>query len=305
MAKVSILMNCYNGQEYLAEAIDSVFAQTYSGWEIVFIDNCSEDNSAEIAKSYGDKIKYYKTDKNIPLGEARKFGMGLCDGEYIAFLDTDDIWMPHTLEKLIQAISADDYALAYSGTLEINKDGKEIGEMQPSFKQGYIFDELLKQFDIPIVSSILKREALEEKGLSFDENITASEEYCLFMQLSVDNKFVVVDELLVKYRVHNSSLTSKSIAMLGDERRYTLDKIKCDHEGIENKYPEAFREAYARAGYYDAKYYMSEGQKIKAFKSLSKHMFVDMRYFLLAGLTLMPKFIWDYVQYAKYSRRYK
>ncbi len=104
MPKISVLMNCYNGEKYLIEAIDSVFTQTYTDWEIVFIDNSSTDNSAEIAKSYGKKIKYYKTEHNIPLGAARNFGLKFCTGEYISFLDTDDIWLPNMLEEQINAI---------------------------------------------------------------------------------------------------------------------------------------------------------------------------------------------------------
>ena len=63
MAKVSVLMNCYNGEKYLREAIDSVYAQTYPDWEIIFIDNVSTDNSALIAKSYDSRLRYYKTEK--------------------------------------------------------------------------------------------------------------------------------------------------------------------------------------------------------------------------------------------------
>ena len=89
---VSIIMNCYNGEQYLKEAIDSIYAQTYNNWEVIFIDNCSTDNSAEIAKSYEDeRIKYHKVRKNIPLYAARNIAINKCNGEYIGFLDCDDI----------------------------------------------------------------------------------------------------------------------------------------------------------------------------------------------------------------------
>ena len=71
LALVSVIINCYNGQKYLAEAIDSVFSQTYKDWEIIFWDNCSTDDSAKIAKSYGEKLKYYCSNTNTTLGEAR------------------------------------------------------------------------------------------------------------------------------------------------------------------------------------------------------------------------------------------
>ena len=99
--KVSVVMNCFNSERYLREAIDSVFAQTYSDWEIVFWDNASTDNSARIAKSYGPRLKYYRGDENVSLGEARNYALGKARGEYIAFLDCDDLWAPDKLQKQI------------------------------------------------------------------------------------------------------------------------------------------------------------------------------------------------------------
>lgn len=303
MPKISILMNCYNGEEYLKEAIDSVFSQTFNDWEIVFIDNCSIDNSAEIAKSYGEKIKYYKTEKNIPLGAARNFGLGYCVGEYISFLDTDDIWLPEMLQEQLKAIESNDYALAYAGQVEINTDGKKIREIIPTFKEGYIFDKLLLQFDIPIVSTILRKSSLEKSKLNFDMNVSASEEYCLFMQLSVKNKFVVITKPLVKYRIHDGALTNKTISKWAKERQYTLNKIIRENIGIEEKFNTEFKEAFARAAYYESQYLVSIGKKFQAFKVLSKYAFFDKKYFLLSLVLLFPSFVWRKIQQFKYGRK--
>lgn len=303
MVKVSVLMNCYNGEKYLKEAIDSVYSQTFTDWEIVFIDNCSTDSSAEIAKSYGEKIKYYKTEKNIPLGGARNFGLKYCEGEFISFLDTDDIWLDSMLEEQLNAIESNDYALAYAGQIEINTNGEKIGEVIPTFKEGNIFDELLLQFDIPIISTILRRRSLEESKLNFDMNVSASEEYCLFMQLSVKNKFIVISKALVKYRIHDGALTNKTISKWAEERRYTLDKIIKEHIDIKDKYKDRFEEAYARAAYYDAQYLVSIDKKFQALKVLSKYAFLDKRYFLLSIILLFPSFVWKKIQQIKYGRK--
>ncbi|KIM04407.1 MAG: hypothetical protein KN64_07910 [Sulfurovum sp. AS07-7] len=303
MPKVSVLMNCYNGEKYLREAIDSIVAQTFSDWEIVFIDNCSSDNSAQIAQSYGEKLKYYRTNMNIPLGAAREWGMQFCKGDYIAFLDTDDVWLPLMLEKQIEAIESNDYTLAYAGQIEIDAYGNIVGEMIPSFKKGNIFRELLLQYDIPIVSAMVNRQKLEDSRLNFDPSIFGSEEYCLFMQLAVDAKFIVIPEALVKYRVYKGSLTSKTMSKRAYERKYTLDKIIEAHPDIVKKFPREFSEAYARGAYHEAQYQMSENNHFMAFKTLSKYIFLDYRYFMLAFLTLMPKVFWDYVQTKKYKRK--
>ena len=90
---VSIIMNCYNSDHFLREAIESVYDQTYSNWEIIFWDNASTDSSSIIARSYNDgKLKYYNADVNTTLGIARNAAIERSNGEIIAFLDVDDYW---------------------------------------------------------------------------------------------------------------------------------------------------------------------------------------------------------------------
>jgi len=97
---VSILMNCLNGARYLREALDSVFAQTYTDWEILFWDDASTDESAKIAKSYGRKLRYFRGLGGMPLGYSRNCGLEKARGEYLAFLDCDDVWLPTHLSTL-------------------------------------------------------------------------------------------------------------------------------------------------------------------------------------------------------------
>ena len=112
---VSIIMNCYNSDRYLKEAIDSVYIQSYSNWEIIFWDNASTDSSAEIAKSYNDKLKYFKSKSTSLLGEARILAVEKSRGGYLAFLDCDDYWYPKKLEKQMKIFTSDkDIAVIYS-----------------------------------------------------------------------------------------------------------------------------------------------------------------------------------------------
>ena len=149
MAKVSILMNGYNAQKYLKEAIDSVYAQTFNDWEIIFIDNCSTDDTAKIVSNYDSKIKYYKTKKNILLGAARNYGLQYCNGEYIAFLDTDDIWLSHKLDTQIKAMDKNkDFHLSYGGVIYINDKGNQIKKMMPKAESGNVLAQQLKRYEI-------------------------------------------------------------------------------------------------------------------------------------------------------------
>lgn len=302
MNKVSVLMNCFNGSEYLQEAIDSVFAQTYKDWEIIFIDNCSTDDSATIAQSYGEKVKYFKTTKNIPLGAARNFGIKFCEGDFISFLDCDDIWFPDMLEKQVFTITSGDYALAYAGQINIDERGRRINEVIPECKSGNIFGELLIQYDVPIVTAIIDRKKLTESGLYFDLNVKGSEEYCLFLQLAVTYNFIVIPESLIKYRILGDSLTAKTIDVRGAERRYTLDKILSFHPNIISKYPTGFKAAYARGVYYDAQFAVSSGNKALARKLMGSIKSVHPHFYILYVLLFFPVSCWNLLQKNKYGR---
>ena len=100
---VSIIMNCYNGETYLQESINSVLSQTYKNWELIFWDNQSNDKSAKIFKDYKDgRLKYYCASSHIEtLYKARNYALKNANGEFIAFLDVDDRWLPEKLEKQV------------------------------------------------------------------------------------------------------------------------------------------------------------------------------------------------------------
>lgn len=99
---VSILMNCYNGEKYLRPALDSVVAQTYPDWELIFWDNQSSDRSAEICKSYGDpRIRYFYAAEHTELGAARILAFQQVRGEFVAILDADDIAHPERLARQV------------------------------------------------------------------------------------------------------------------------------------------------------------------------------------------------------------
>ncbi|MEW6679749.1 MAG: glycosyltransferase family A protein, partial [bacterium] len=120
-------MNCYNSSKYLEEAINSVYAQTYKDWEIVFLDNASTDNSAEIAKGYDRKLKYYKNETHVPLGCARNMAIEKANGEYIAFLDCDDMWSPEKLELQVGLLDKNpNIGLVYCDAFLINEDNTKI-----------------------------------------------------------------------------------------------------------------------------------------------------------------------------------
>ena len=197
MKRVSILMNAYNSEEYLKEAIDSIYAQSYTDWEIIFIDNCSTDKTKEIVDTYDDSIKYYKTEQNIPLGEARNWGLQYCKGQYLAFLDTDDIWLEDKLKIQVNKLEESSAAkLCYGGVITIDKKGKEIDKMLPVAQSGMVLSQQLVRYEINMQSVVIRNNI----NISFDATMKFSPDFDLFMKIVSKYPVVVINDYIAKYR---------------------------------------------------------------------------------------------------------
>lgn len=289
MAKVSILMNGYNAQKYLREAIDSVYAQTFEDWEIIFIDNCSTDNTKKIVDSYNDKIKYYKTNTNIPLGAARNYGLQYCNGEYLAFLDTDDIWLPNKLQIQVQLMDEDkEVQLCYGGIIYMNESSQETKRSLPKATSGNVFAQQLKRYEINMQSVLLRN----SNTITINETLRHSPDFDLFMDIVARSNVYVVKEYLVKYRRLKNSLTSKNIDVWYSEMKFTLDKLFSDQQ-LQKKYQKESRYAYAKVAYYKACYLMSMHKKQEASAELSNYKFTTYQYFLLYIISLFSEKIWN------------
>ena len=290
MPKVSVIMNCYNGEEYLREAIDSVYAQTFDDWEIIFWDNASTDQTPVIAASYGERLRYFRSSTMLTLGAARRQAVEQAAGEWVAFLDCDDYWYPEKLETQISALAGTDHVLCYAGIREIEPDGTIIREVIPHHFSGNALEQLLQQFDVNMVTPMLRLAVLKRFGLNFDENITASEEYNLFVRLAAKGSVLSLPNILGVWRISPGSLTDRQIAKWSIERYYTLDQLKRENPGIDRLYPAAFREAYARGDYYKVRYLMSEGRVAEARKVMAGIAAVNFRYRLLLFGLYVPSF---------------
>ena len=141
-------MNCFNGSEFIAEALESVLQQTYKNWELIFWDNFSSDNSVDIVKSYKNpKIKIFKNIKNIKLYNARNLALNEVDGEFVSFLDVDDYWLDNKLEIQVEKLNKDKSNFTYSNHFIKEKNMKIFSKKTSS---GFIKDEILKKYPIYI-----------------------------------------------------------------------------------------------------------------------------------------------------------
>lgn len=289
MAKVSILMNGYNAQKYLHEAINSVYAQTFEDWEIIFVDNCSTDDTKKVVDRYDDKIKYYKTNTNIPLGAARNYGLQYCNGEYLAFLDTDDIWLPNKLQVQVKIMDENkEFQLCYGGVIYIDESSQETERFIPKAKSGNVFAQQLKRYEINMQSVVLRN----SNTISINETLRHSPDFDLFMDIAAGSKVHVVKDYLVKYRRLKNSLTSKNIDVWWSEMKFTLDKLFSDQKLLK-KYKKESKHAYAKVAYYKACYLMSIHKKHEASAELSKYKFINYQYFILYIISLFSEKTWN------------
>ena len=158
---ISIIMNCYNSKKFLKEALDSVYAQTYKNFEIIFWDNASTDDSGEIAQSYGEKVKYFRGEVNVPLGEARNLALAKVSGDLIAFLDCDDLWFPTKLEKQKEKFSNEKVGLVYTDTIFFNEDG-DVKQLYKdgNFPSGTCFETLFADYFLSLETVMIRAKVL-------------------------------------------------------------------------------------------------------------------------------------------------
>lgn len=162
---VSIITPCYNAVPFIAQTIESVIAQTYPNWEMLIVDDCSTDRSAEIIQTYVDRdsrIKYFKTD--CPSGSPslpRNIGLEQAQGECVAFLDSDDAWLPTKLEEQIAFMERGSYGFVYSDYEKMSWEGRRA-ERLIRMREISSFWDTLESNEIPCLTVLLCKELIGE-----------------------------------------------------------------------------------------------------------------------------------------------
>jgi glycosyltransferase involved in cell wall biosynthesis len=200
-------MNCYNGEAFLRESIESVLSQTYENWELIFWDNRSEDKSAEIFRNYNDKrFKYYYASKHTLLYEARNEAIKRSSGDFIAFLDTDDFWQKDKLELQLPLFKDPKVGVVYGNIFIINEalNTKKI-LLKGRKPRGLILDELLKNYCTPLVTLVIRRSFLDNYQPVFDNSFHIMGDYDLMIRMSVKYKFDCIEKPIASYRIHNKN----------------------------------------------------------------------------------------------------
>lgn len=276
---VSIIMNCYNGEEFLNEALESIFSQTYPRFEVIFWDNRSIDNSAIIFKSKKDKrFKYFLAPKHTSLGEARNQAINKSMGELIAFLDCDDLWLPSKLEDQIPLFQKTTVGIVICDTYYFNKKRviKQLYKKKPP-PTGKVFSELLTNYFISLETAMIRKDALKDLDEWFDSRFEVIEEFDLFVRISFYWELEYVDKVLAKWRVHKKSLTWQQPELFPFETDLFIGKIINHHPKIEIDYQNELNILKANNSLDQALIYWAKKDKKSAFKLIKKYLLKNKR----------------------------
>lgn len=211
MPLVTAIINVKNGAATLREAIESVLAQTFSDWELIVWDDRSTDASASVIAEFKDpRIRYCLAPEDVPLGRARNDAIHAAIGEWVAFLDQDDIWLPHKLEKQV-ALAEEGVGLVYGRTIRFYPDGwqrdYDHAHEYKLLPEGDLFKLLFtKSCFIAMSSAMFRRSALETIG-GIPEAIRIIPDYYLYVAVARRYAVRAVQEVVARYRMHSDSMS--------------------------------------------------------------------------------------------------
>lgn len=205
---ITVIITTYKREpSMLKRAIESVIAQTYSDWELIIVDDSPadyefRDEVRKMVMSFQGRIKYIRHEKNSGVSVARNTGIKLSQGEYIAFLDDDDEWLPKKLERQLEKFTSPEIGLVYCRNYYVDDAAGETHEVKKVCHEGKVFDKLIRENFIGSPSFVMFRtEYLREVGGFAVENtpIEACEDWELFIRIANEYEVACVDEALVKY----------------------------------------------------------------------------------------------------------
>ena len=209
---ISIIMNCFNGERYLKESIESIISQTYENWEIIFWDNQSTDKSKEIFKGYNDKrFKFFSSTKHTVLYEARNKAIQKCNGEFITFLDTDDYWLPNKLDRQIKLFKDEKIGLVYGNYWVLNE--RNFSKKQIFSKKklptGNVLNDLLLNFSVGILTVMLRTKYIDNIKKVFNTNYDLLADFDFVINFSIKHEFQCIQDPVACYRMHDEQTSLK------------------------------------------------------------------------------------------------
>lgn len=203
---VSIIMPTWNTERFIAEAIQSVLNQTYQNWELLIVDDCSTDNTEQVVASFkDDRIKYFHNEESCGAALTRNRAMREAQGEWIAFLDSDDLWMPEKLEKQIAFMRENGYTLSFTEYEKIDEESKPLN----MYVSGPEKVDKRKMYHYDYIGQLTMMYSAKEFGLIQIKDIEKNNDYAIRLQLykKPGTCAYLLKENLAKYRVRKVSIS--------------------------------------------------------------------------------------------------
>lgn len=232
--EISVVMTSYNHELYLGAAIESVLNQLiYKDLELIIVDDASTDCSRNIILQYANKdnrIYYLFHKKNLGIARTTNDGFELAKGNFVAYIQSDDIWSLQKLIKQMQILKQNPNLIVWSDAFIINSQGNYIGQLmterthaQNIKKSGYLFNELLTKNFICVQSMIFKKSYLQK--VCFDTRLFYRNDYKFVLELSKDHEFFYIPEPLIKYRIHSENTHLKNKDAWNRDEFYLLKSL--------------------------------------------------------------------------------
>lgn len=212
---VSIITAVYNCSDYIYEMINSVIKQTYDNWELIIVDDCSKDGTDKIIINFvnqDNRIKIIKNKNNLGAGLSRNKAIEFAKGEYIAFLDGDDIWANQKLEIQICLMEKNNWVFSHTSYGYISESGKKIKETFHVSKQPVGYDHLLKKTEISCLTAVYNQKKIGKYYMSHHRR---KQDYALWLKILKDGYYSYpIDDELAYYRQRPGSATSKKYKLV-------------------------------------------------------------------------------------------
>jgi glycosyltransferase involved in cell wall biosynthesis len=295
--KISILMPCYNVEKYVAEAVKSMLNQTYGDFELIVLDDCSTDSTAEIVKNFADeRIVYHCNEQNLGLVGNLNAGLQLAKGELIARMDGDDISLPQRLEIQVNFLTKNPEIALCSCGMELF--GNESGIWVRDFSPEDVKITMLFYSPILHASAMWRKSFFADNGLIYRQEAFPAEDYDLWTQAVFYGKLVNLPDVLYRYRIHGIQVTKtvetrekvtrqvqtnfikRALPSLNEQDIYIFINLICNK--ISNKYELSqlkivilhFIEANKKSGFFyqkQLKYRLKRYYQNRVFEFLKKH----------------------------------
>lgn len=248
----SVLMPVYNVEKYIVEAVESVLSQTFTDFELILLDDCSPDGSADIIKTFSDeRIAYHRNDENLGLANNLNVGLDMARGKYVVRMDGDDISLPNRLQTQIEFLEANpDIDLCSCGMEMFGKDDKVwIRERNPEQVK------ITMLFYSPILhaSAVWRRESFEKYNLRYRQEAFPAEDYDLWARAVKYCKLVNIPQVLYRYRIHGIQVTKTDDRAELRTREIRLSYLKETLPSLSEKDRENFVNYYLEQKDIDAK----------------------------------------------------